>query len=81
MGLVLSMDINNKVINRFLCLCASAAVGAGGMYLYNKKHSSSSSGGGDYKLISECESVLKENGVDAYVLGAIKNAKEKVTIC
>ncbi|MCR4862705.1 MAG: PDZ domain-containing protein [Ruminococcus sp.] len=64
MGLVLSMDINNKVINRFLCLCASAAVGAGGMYLYNKKHSSSSSGGGDYKLISECESVLKENGVD-----------------
>lgn len=58
------MDINNKVINRFLCLCASAAVGAGSMYLYNKKHSDSSRSGGDYKLISECESVLKENGVE-----------------
>ena len=25
--------------------------------------------------------ILKENGVDAYELGKIKNTKEKVTIC
>lgn len=62
MELILSMDINNKVINSFLCLCASAALGAGGMYLYNKKHNDTSTGS-DNKLISECETILRDNDV------------------
>ncbi len=56
------MDINNKVINSFLCLCASAALGAGGMYLYNKKHKEPCENS-YFKLISECEEKLKANNV------------------
>lgn len=63
MELDLSMDINNKVTNSFLCLCASAAIGAGGMYLYNKKHSDKC-GDKDFKLISECENILENNGIE-----------------
>lgn len=63
MELDLSMDINNKVINSFLCLSASAAIGAGGMYLYNKKHTDKSNNS-DYDLISECENILNNNGIE-----------------
>ena len=54
------MDRTNKVINAFLCICASAAIGAGGMYLYcgrNKKIPS------DYKLAEECRKILDDGGV------------------
>lgn len=55
------MKLTNKVINSFLALCASAALGAGGMYLYNKDKIKSSD---KYSLINECERFLKSEGVD-----------------
>ncbi|HEZ7986493.1 MAG TPA: S41 family peptidase [Ruminococcus sp.] len=54
------MELTNKIINSFLALCASAALGAGGMYLYNKDKINSSD---KYGLIGECESFLESQGV------------------
>ncbi|MBP3310380.1 MAG: PDZ domain-containing protein [Ruminococcus sp.] len=54
------MELTNKVINSFLALSASAALGAGGMYLYNKNKIEAAD---KYSLISECETILKENEV------------------
>ncbi len=55
------MELTNKIINCFLALSAAAGLGAGGMYLY---HRDSIKGGADYKLIKECEAILKENGME-----------------
>lgn len=55
------MELTNKIINSFLALCASAALGAGGMYLYNKEKIKSSD---KYSLINECDEFLKSNGVN-----------------
>ena len=55
------MEITNKIINSFLALSAAAALGAGGMYLY---HRDTIKNGADYELIKECESILKDNGME-----------------
>ena len=52
------MNITNKTINCFLALCASAALGAGGMYLYNRDKIKASD---KYELIAECEKILDES--------------------
>lgn len=54
------MKLTNKMINSFLALSASAALGAGAMYLYNRNKIESAD---KYSLISECETILKENEV------------------
>lgn len=55
------MELTNKIINSFLCLSASAALGAGGMYLY---HRDAIKNNGNDKLVEECEGILEKAGVD-----------------
>ena len=55
-----AMELTTKIINSVLALGAAAALGAGGMYLY---HRDDIKGASDYKLISECEAILSENGM------------------
>jgi len=55
------MELTTKIINGFLCLSASAAIGAGCMYLYHKDKIKSA---GEYKLVAECEGILSENGTE-----------------
>lgn len=55
------MELTTKIINSFLCLSASAAIGAGCMYLYHKDKIKSA---GEYKLVAECEDILSDNGME-----------------
>ncbi|MBR4627677.1 MAG: PDZ domain-containing protein [Ruminococcus sp.] len=55
------MELTTKIINSFICLSASAAIGAGGMYLYHKDKINSA---GESKLIKECEELLERNGME-----------------
>lgn len=55
------MELTTKIINGFLCLSASAAIGAGCMYLYHKDKIKSA---GEYKLVAECEDILSDNGME-----------------
>lgn len=54
------MKLTNKAINLFLALCASAALGAGGMYLYNKDKIETAE---RYSLTEECAEILESAGV------------------
>lgn len=54
------MELTNKIINSFLALCASAALGAGGMYLYNKDKIKTAE---RYSLTEECAEILGSAGV------------------
>lgn len=54
------MKLTNKAINLFLALCASAALGAGGMYLYNKDKIKTAE---RYGLTEECAEILGSAGV------------------
>lgn len=54
------MELTTKIINSFLCLSASAAIGAGCMYLY---HRDKIKNAGEYKLVRECEDILEDNGM------------------
>ncbi len=51
------MKITNKIINSFLALCASAALGAGAVYLYYRDEIKT---GKNFALIDECQDILDE---------------------
>lgn len=55
------MELTNKIINSFLALCASAALGACGMYLYNKDKIELAE---ECNLVSECKKILESEKVE-----------------